>query len=349
MKASHTKYTLDFIRPGGTSRGVLTKKETWFILLEDGDAWGIGECGLFRGLSADDRPDFENRLDWACQNAHRGLERLREDLAEWPSLTFGLEQAFRSLESPFPLHLFDAPFLKGEPIPINGLIWMGEPEFMEAQIRKKIASGYRCLKLKIGALDFGTELEMLRGIRSKFRPGDLEIRVDANGAFAPGEALDKLEQLAALELHSIEQPIRQGQWDAMARICRESPLPVALDEELIGHFTTASRTRLLDAIHPAYIILKPSLVGGYAACEEWIELAGERGIGWWATSALESNIGLNAIAQWTSTQQTEMPQGLGTGSLFSNNFDSPLETAEGQLWYRAGKDWNIPLLKSICT
>ena len=349
MKASHTKYTLDFIRPGGTSRGVLTKKETWFILLQDGEAWGIGECGLFRGLSADDRPGFENRLDWACQNVHRGLESLREDLAEWPSLAFGLEQAFRSLRAPFPLHLFDSPFLKGEPIPINGLIWMGDPEFMEAQIREKIASGYRCLKLKIGALDFTTELNLLSRIRQKFQPDELEIRVDANGAFAPGEALDKLGQLAALELHSIEQPIRQDQWDHMARICRESPLPVALDEELIGHFSTAERSRLLDAIRPAYIILKPSLLGGYAACEEWIGLAGERGIGWWATSAQESNIVLKAIAQWTATQKTEMPQGLGTGSLFSNNFDSPLETAEGQLWYRAGKDWNIPLLKSICT
>lgn len=349
MKASHTKYTLDFIRPGGTSRGVLTKKETWFLLLEEGDAWGIGECGLFRGLSADDRPGFENRLEWACQNIHLGLEQLREELLEWPSLVFGLEQAFRSLKAAFPLHLFDSPFLQGEPIPINGLIWMGDPEFMEAQIRHKITSGYTCLKLKIGALDFSTELDLLGSIRRQFPAGELEIRVDANGAFAPGEALEKLEQLAAHELHSIEQPIRQGQWEEMARICRESPLPVALDEELIGVFGRAARTRLLDEIRPAYIILKPSLLGGYAASEEWIGLAGERGIGWWVTSALESNIGLNAIAQWTATRHTEMPQGLGTGTLFSNNFDSPLETAEGQLWYRAGKDWNIPLLKSICT
>lgn len=349
MKASHTKYTLDFIRPGGTSRGVLTTKDTWFLLLEDGDAWGIGECGLFRGLSADDRPGYESRLAWACQNVHMGLESLREELREWPSLVFGLEQAFRSLQAAFPLHLFDSPFLRGEAIPINGLIWMGDPGFMQAQVRQKIAAGYRCLKLKIGALDFKTELDLLAKIRRQFRVNDLEIRVDANGAFAPGEALDKLEQLAALELHSIEQPIRQGQWEEMARICRESPLPVALDEELIGVFDEAARNRLLDEIRPAYIILKPTLLGGYAASEAWIALARERGIGWWVTSALESNIGLNAIAQWTATQQTEMPQGLGTGSLFSNNFDSPLETADGHLWYRAGKDWNIPLLKSICT
>ena len=227
MTASFTPYRLKFIRPGGTSRGVLTEKETYFITLRNGIDWGIGECALFRGLSRDDRPGYEDQLHWACQNIGLGLKALSNELADWPSLVFGLEQAFRSLEAASPMEIFPSGFLKGSPIPINGLIWMGDLPFMEQQIGAKLAEGYRCLKLKIGALDFDRELELLRGLRRRFSPDELELRVDANGAFRPEEAAGRLQQLAELGLHSIEQPIKAGQWEAMARLCRESPLPIA--------------------------------------------------------------------------------------------------------------------------
>lgn len=348
MTASYTRYTLDFIRPGGTSRGVLTEKETYLLVLEDEDSWGIGECALFRGLSADDRPGYTEKLAWVCEHITLGCDALCAGLTEWPSLSFGVEQAFLSLSAPEPMHLFDTDFLHGAPIPINGLIWMGDAGFMEEQIRDRIQSGYRCLKLKIGSLDFDTEVGLIREVRNRFSAAELEIRVDANGAFTPEEAPARLDALAALDLHSIEQPICQGQWEAMQRLCRESPLPIALDEELIGVAGAGEKARLLDTVNPQYIILKPSLTGGYAASEEWIRLARSRGIGWWVTSALESNIGLNAIAQWTATFEPAMPQGLGTGSLFTNNFESPLRTADGKLWYCADHGWNIPLLRSIC-
>lgn len=349
MTASYARYQLDFIRPGGTSRGVLTEKETFFVVLRDQGRWGVGECALFRGLSRDDRPGYEQRLHWACQNIALGLEGLRCELQDWPSLVFGLEQAFRSLQGPAPMELFPSNFLKGRPIPINGLIWMGDAAFMEAQIEQKLAEGYRCLKLKIGALDFGTELGLLRGLRLRFSPDELELRVDANGAFGAGEALEALKQLSEFGLHSIEQPIRAGQWEALAGLCRATPLPIALDEELIALGPEVDRRRFLQQVSPQFLILKPSLLGGFAACEAWIGLAEELGIGWWVTSALESNIGLNAIAQWTATLPTDMPQGLGTGALFSNNFDSPLHTADGKLWYDTDKSWQLNKLMELCT
>ena len=349
MIASYTRYNLKFIRPGGTSRGVLTEKETFFITLRGEARWGIGECALFRGLSREDRPGYEAKLQWVCRNIGLGWETLREELGEWPSLLFGLEQAFRSLDSASPMELFPSAFLQGRPIPINGLIWMGAPSFMEQQIEAKLAEGYRCLKLKIGALGFEQELELLRSLRQRFLPGQLELRVDANGAFQSAEALERLQRLAECGLHSIEQPIRAGQWDAMARLCRDSPLPVALDEELIALGHSSDKRTLLQEVSPQFLILKPSLLGGYAACEEWIALADDMGIGWWVTSALESNIGLNAIAQWTATLQTEMPQGLGTGALFSNNFRSPLRTSGGQLWYDAAPGWHLNKIQELCT
>ena len=287
--------------------------------------------------------------DTTCRNIGLGWDTLREELGEWPSLLFGLEQAFRSLEAASPMELFPSAFLQGRPIPINGLIWMGAPSFMEQQIEAKLAEGYRCLKLKIGALGFEQELELLRSLRQRFSPGQLELRVDANGAFQSAEALERLQRLAECGLHSIEQPIRAGQWDAMARLCRDSPLPVALDEELIALGHSSDKRTLLQEVSPQFLILKPSLLGGYAACEEWIALADDMGIGWWVTSALESNIGLNAIAQWTATLQTEMPQGLGTGALFSNNFRSPLRTSGGQLWYDAALGWHMNKIQELCT
>ena len=349
MKAAFRKYTLNFIRPGGTSRGVLTQKETYFICLQAEGRWGIGEAGLFRGLSADDHPDYEARLISACKALEAGGEGILETFREYPSIVFGLEQALRSIQGSSPFELFPSRFLAGDPIPINGLIWMGELSFMEQQLEEKIEAGFRCLKLKIGALDFESELRLLREIRRRFSSEDLEIRVDANGAFSTGEALEKLQRLSELELHSIEQPIRAGKPAEMAELCARTPLPIALDEELIGCYYQEDKEILLDQIHPQYIILKPSLVGGFRGSREWIEAAESRRIGWWVTSALESNIGLNAIAEWTATLDVHMPQGLGTGSLFSNNFKSPLEVSGGKLWYHPEQTWGTSQIKDLCT
>ncbi len=344
MKASYHKYILNFKRPSGTSRGVLTTKETWFIILHDNNKTGIGECGILRSLSIDDRPDYEEKLRWVCKNIDIGLAELLEQLTAYPSIHFGLEQAFLSLESENPFVLFPSEFTNSEEaININGLIWMGEADFMKAQIKEKLESGFDCIKMKIGAIDFETELSLLRSIRKEFSASDIELRVDANGAFHPKEALQKLRKLSDFQLHSIEQPIKQGQYEEMAELCEKTPLPIALDEELIGVFDVTKKKELLQTIKPQYIILKPSLVGGFRRSKEWIDLAEDQNIGWWITSALESNVGLNAISQWTFTLNSKMPQGLGTGSLFTNNFESPLEVKYGYLQYNRSKTWNFNL------
>lgn len=345
MKATYKKYILDFKRPSGTSRGVLTQKETWFIILEQNGKTGIGECGILRGLSIDDRSDYEEKLKWTCDNIHLGLDNLYSELVELPSIQFGLEMAFKSLESKNPFELFPSAFTEGKAsIPINGLIWMGTPEFMNAQIKDKIEQGFSCIKLKIGAIDFDTEIALLKSIRKEFSASDIELRVDANGAFKPDEALEKLKRLSELKLHSIEQPIKQGQLEKMAILCEHTPLPIALDEELIGLFDVTEKASLLQTINPHYIILKPSFIGGWSGTKQWINLAINQNIGWWITSALESNIGLNAIAQWTFTlKNNNLPQGLGTGALFTNNFDSPLQVKNGTLRYENNLVWNLNL------
>ena len=340
MKATYHKYILDFKRPSGTSRGVMTEKETWFIVLEQDGKKGIGECGILRGLSIDDRPDYEEKLQWTCDNIHLGKDQLWEALLEFPSIQFGVEMAFRSLESETPFLLFPSDFTNGtKSILINGLVWMGEEAFMKQQIEEKLAQGFTCIKLKIGAIDFDKELQLLRFIREHFTPEEVEIRVDANGAFDKDLALNKLLQLSEFKLHSIEQPIKKNNTDRMAELCKTTPFPIALDEELIGVFALAEKKQLLEKIQPQYIILKPSFVGGFRGTQEWISLAEKHKIGWWITSALESNIGLNAIAQWTFLQHNLMPQGLGTGALYTNNFDCPLEVSGGQLWYKKELDW----------
>ena len=345
IKATYYKYILQFKTPSGTSRGILKNKETWFLYISKEDKFGVGECGLFRGLSIDDRPDYEDKLKWVCNNIELGLDILLAKTIHFPSIQIGLEQAFLSLQSTSPYKLFVSNFTESnKAIDINGLIWMGDREFMNDQIKEKIAQGFRCLKMKIGAIDFATEIQLLASIRKEFSINDIELRVDANGAFKPSEALEKLKILSNYDLHSIEQPIRQGHYQEMALLCEETPLPIALDEELIGVFDVTKRTKMLQIIKPQYIILKPSLVGGFKESLEWIELAKKSGIGWWVTSALESNIGLNAIAQWTATLKSSMPQGLGTGGLFTNNFDSPLEVYKGGLYYNKNKNWNFNLI-----
>jgi O-succinylbenzoate synthase len=342
MKATYHKYILDFKRPSGTSRGVMTQKETWFIVLEKDGKKGIGECGILRGLSVDDRPDYEAKLQWTCENIHLGVGQLWEDLIEFPSIQFGVEMAFQSLASEDPFLLFPSEFTEGEKsIQINGLVWMGEAAFMKQQIEEKLEQGFRCVKLKIGAIDFDKELQLLGFIRQHFTPEQVEIRVDANGAFDSNEALDKLIQLSEFELHSIEQPIQKNNTDRMSELCEITPLPIALDEELIGVFSFEEKENLLLKIMPQYIILKPSFIGGFKGTKEWIDLAEKCKIGWWITSALESNIGLNAIAQWTFLQHNWMPQGLGTGALYTNNIDCPLQVYQGQLWYEKETDWDF--------
>lgn len=340
MKATYHKYILNFKRPSGTSRGVMTEKETWFIVLEQDGKKGIGECGILRGLSIDDRPDYEEKLQWTCDNIQLEKDQLWEALLEFPSIQFGVEMAFQSLVSESPFLLFPSDFTNGaKSILINGLVWMGEEAFMKQQIEEKLAQGFTCIKLKIGAIDFDKELQLLRFIREHFTPEQVEIRVDANGAFNEISALDKLTQLSEFKLHSIEQPIQKNHTDSMAELCKTTPFPIALDEELIGVFSLAEKEQLLQKIKPQYIILKPSFIGGFRGTQEWISLAEKHKIGWWITSALESNIGLNAIAQWTFLQHNLMPQGLGTGALFTNNFDCPLQVLQGQLWYKKELDW----------
>ena len=331
--------------PSGTSRGILKTKETWFLCLKKDGKSGIGECGLFRGLSIDDRPDYEDKLKWVCNNIGIGLDRLLAKTIDFPSIQIGIEQAFLSLHSSSPFKLFTSDFTESnKAITINGLIWMGDRQFMKAQIKDRISQGFNCIKMKIGAIDFQSEIELLASIRKEFSIKDIELRVDANGAFQSYEALEKLKILSSYDLHSIEQPIKQGQLQEMASLCEQSPLPIALDEELIGVFGVTKKKELLQIINPQYIILKPSLVGGFKGSLEWIDLANDFGIEWWVTSALESNVGLNAIEQWTATLKNSLPQGLGTGSLFTNNFECPLKVNNGMLHYEKNKNWNFNLI-----
>ncbi|WP_372756484.1 o-succinylbenzoate synthase [Mariniflexile sp.] len=344
MKAVYKKYILNFKQASGTSRGVLNTKETFFLILNYKEKVGIGECGIFRGLSVDDRPDYEEKLQWLCDNIHLDGDFLWDELLEYPSIQIGLEMALKSLKATNPFEIFPSKFTQSEDtIPINGLIWMGTEPFMKQQIQDKIEAGFSCIKMKIGAIDFQSEINLLKSIRKEFTSKDIELRVDANGAFNPPEALEKLKILSELDVHSIEQPIKQGQVEFMAKLCAETPLPIALDEELIGVFTIKEKQKLLQTIKPQYIILKPSLVGGFKGTETWIDIAKQNQIGWWITSALESNVGLNAIAQYTYTKQSKLPQGLGTGGLFTNNFDCPLQVKNGTLQYNNKTSWNFNL------
>ncbi len=348
LQAQFTPYRLIFKKPSGTSRGVLTTKETWFVKIwndKTPNIYGLGECALFRGLGCDDRPDYESVLKSLSPNLPP-IEELHQRLQDFPSILFGIETALWDLENGGRRVIFPSPFAEGkESIRINGLIWMGTKEEMRAQIVEKLDLGFTCIKLKIGAIDFNAEVDLLKAIRKEFSAERIELRVDANGGFSPQDALQKLETLAKLNIHSIEQPIKAGQWEEMARLCEQTPLPIALDEELIGVNDLSRKIALLDTIRPQYIILKPSLHGGFIGSKEWINMANERGIDWWITSALESNIGLNAIAQWCFTLNNSLPQGLGTGQLYTNNFPSPLTLEGERLFYRPEKEWDFNLLE----
>ena len=348
LKADYRIYTLDFKRASGTSRGVLKQKQTYILRIESEGIQAYGECNCFRGLSFDDVPDYEIQLGWTCANIHLGLEELLKKNKYYPSIQFGLEQAFACLDNKGSSELFDTDFYrKQKGISINGLIWMGDRKFMLDQIKEKLNQGFSTIKMKIGAIDFQTELELLGYIRSEYSSDDICLRVDANGAFSPQEALGKLQALAAYDLHSIEQPIRQGQLEEMARLCEDSPLDIALDEELIGVIEHREKKDLLELINPAYIILKPALVGGFKGSQQWIDLAESQEIDYWITSALEGNIGLNAIAGWTDTLNSDLDQGLGTGSLYTNNLQSPLEVKKGHLYYNPASKWDMNQLTKL--
>lgn len=331
--------TLHFKQPAGTSRGTYTTRKSWFVYMADNDrpgVIGIGECAPLPDLSCDARPEYEHTLQSICRMIELTGAVNTDMLRPYPSIQFGIETALLDMQNGGKGFLFDTPFTHGnEGIPINGLVWMGNYDEMLARLEEKTKAGFRCVKLKIGAIDFNSELELVRHIREAFTPEQIELRVDANGGFTPEEAPARLEQLAKYGIHSIEQPIRQRQWAKMASLCASSPIPIALDEELIGINIRGMKDEMLDTIRPQYIILKPSLHGGLGGTREWVEAATQRGIGSWMTSALESNVGLNAIAQFAASiygPDIQMPQGLGTGMLFNDNIPMPLEIRGDKLW-----------------
>ncbi|MCC2546682.1 o-succinylbenzoate synthase [Hymenobacter sp. BT175] len=351
LQLRHSRRVLRFNFPARTSRGALTEHTAYYLHLHDDTAQGpvgTGEAAPLAGLSPEYGPGFEARVQRLCAafNEQQYAAVTWDEASalvepEWPALRFALETAWLDFQRGGQHQLLDNAFSRGEAgIPINGLVWMGDAAFMREQIEKKLAAGYSCLKLKIGSLDFATELLLLREIRAVADPATLTLRVDANGAFAANEAMARLEALAPFGLHSIEQPIRAGQWAAMADLCRQSPIPIALDEELIGVTDPTRQAALLNEVRPAYIILKPTLVGGIQATREWVTQAEARGIGWWLTSALESNVGLNAISQLAGERvQPGLPQGLGTGQLYHNNVEAPLHIRAGELHYDPQGHW----------
>jgi len=334
---SFEKHLLEFKQPSGTSRGILTHKKCWILKLKDSISGleGLGECSIIEGLSPDYKTDdqYESKLNELSSKVGFYLENPKQ-LNAFPSILMGLEMCMFDLVNGGKQIYFPSEFANGNcSIPINGLVWMGDKSFMKSQIETKLREGFSCIKMKVGAIDFEAELELLREIRKSYSKDQIVLRVDANGSFSANDALNKLSALAELELHSIEQPIEVGQTAEMANLCRTSPLPIALDEELIGINELDEKAALLDQIKPQFIILKPSLHGGFSGAQEWIKLAKERGIDWWMTSALESNIGLNAIAQFAGKLNVLQPQGLGTGALFVENFESPLSIVKGRLNY----------------
>ena len=338
LKASFKKYQLHFVHPVLTSRGQMKVKNGYYLLIDDGTNSGVGECSFIEGLSVDDLANYESTLHRLYEFIEQGIPESLP-LNNYPSLQFGMETALLDLQGGGNKILFPGDFTKGKKqIPINGLVWMGSKEFMLQQIERKLKDGFKCIKIKVAAIDFDEEVMLLDFIRQKFPPEIIEIRLDANGGFTDNEVFKKLDILSKYHIHSVEQPVKQGQIELMANICRNSPVPIALDEELIKP-ENISKQELLSTIKPQYIILKPSLLGGFNACNEWIKAASQHNINWWATSALESNIGLNAIAQWVFTQNNGMVQGLGTGGLYTNNISSPLFVKNGHLGFNPGNEW----------
>lgn len=353
MKIEIRKHKLNFKFKAGTSRGAMTYKDSWFIKLfdnENPDVFGLGECGPLNGLSKDLNGDLEKEIEH-CVNRVTARDDIgpldvhRVIHQDYPALRFALETAILDLAKGGKRILFNNAFTNSEqPIPINGLVWMGDKDLMLQRVKEKIDAGYSCIKIKIGAINFEDELTLLKYIRDQYSSDQITIRLDANGAFEPEEVFGVLDQLSAYDIHSIEQPIMAGNWKSMRKVCRASPIPIALDEELIGIHQDEVMTQMLDYIKPDFVILKPTLLGGLSDSQKWINLATAKNIGWWFTSALESNIGLNAIAQFAANLPIRMPQGLGTGQLFHNNIDSPLMIKNAALFHDLNSDWDLSLL-----
>ena len=341
MKAYFFKHNLEFNVPSKTSRDVLYNKPSWYLVIKDQNRIGVGECSIIPGLSLDKLNNIESKLNYACQIISSDQSLAIEEFNEYPAVKFALETAQKDLTSfDKSFKLFDSDFSNyKDSIKINGLVWMGEIKYMQSQIIEKINNGFSCIKIKVGALEFESELKLIRQTRKDFSNTELEIRLDANGAFDSADALEKLKRLSEFSIHSIEQPIKKNQWQEMANLCELSPIPIALDEELIG--ISDKREDLLETINPEYLILKPSLLGGFMECENWIKLADEKNIKWWATSALEGNVGLNAIAQWVYTKRNDIRQGLGTGMLFKNNIESQLEMSGETIFLNQNKFWDL--------
>ena len=351
------KHTLQFNFEAGTSRGKLTEKPSWIIKVSDPvnkNTIGFGEASLIEGLSIDHTPQFENRLNdivekLKLQDVNEIKSNYKSILSaiipnELPSIKFGFEVAILDLINNGKKVIFNNAFVQGKKsIPINGLIWMGNQLFMLKQVREKAKSGFNCIKIKVGAIDFQAECDLLEFVREQYPDKNIELRIDANGAFNADDVFDKLKILEEFNIHSIEQPIAPGNYELLAEVSKRSPIPIALDEELIGLFSHEEKIQLLKQVKPGYVVLKPSLLGGFETCREWISLAESMNIGWWVTSALESNIGLNAIAQFTAEFDNSMPQGLGTGTLFKNNFPSPLTINKGYLTYDKNLPWEVGL------
>ena len=345
IHATWKELTLTPRFPLGTSKGVIKARTVWYLIAWDAErpqVRGIGEAALFPGHSKEFPADVRTKLLELCSDTSNWGQRLHDDLMQVPSVRFAVEQCLRDLQASGSKILFPSEFTLGHAgLPINGLVWMGDMATMRERIKTQIDGGSRCVKMKIGGIGIADELQLLADVRREFNAKELTLRVDANGAFTNGNVMPVLERLAALEVESIEQPVSPGLYEVMAELCATSPLPVALDEDLIGISTPEGKKDLLDHVKPQYIVIKPSMVGGWAAAQEWIDLAQERGIGWWITSALESSIGLNAIAQWTATLGVTIPQGLGTGSVYSDNVPSPLSVSAGELKYRPEIPWNL--------
>ncbi len=349
LRARWTERTLEPRFELGTSKGPITARTVWYLIAWQADrpeVMGIGEAALFPGHSKEFPADVRTKLLELCQDTSDWDRRLNDDLVDVPSVRFAVEQCLKDLAAGGTKTLFPSDFTLGrQAIPINGLVWMGDKATMKQRIREQFDGGYTTVKMKIGAIGVDDELELLKAVRKEYGPGDITLRVDANGAFTAMQAPEVLKRLADLHVHSIEQPVPPGQYEVMAELCADTPIPIALDEDLIGQNTHDAKVDLLDNLRPQYIVIKPSLVGGWAATQAWIDRAKARGIGWWITSALESSIGLNAIAQYTATLHVTMAQGLGTGRVYANNIPSPLFAEHGELRYRPEAEWDLSALQ----
>lgn len=348
LKAKYIKHRLKFLRPAGTSKGYLNYKECWYLVLWEENSpqiRGIGECSILPNFNIDDRPDIEDKIAEVCDQINQGTFQAGCLLPQWPTIQFAMEMALLDLKNGGNRILFPSAFTRGnDGVMTNGLIRLGDESSTRQQIERCLDKGFSCIKLKIGQLDWQTEYSILHFLRKQYKSSDLTIRVDANGAFTPQRIYDVLEQLAELEVHSIEQPIKAGQVEAMALLCNGSPIPIVLDEELLGVFDYEKRKNLLETIKPQYLAIEPSLCGGFDLSEQWIELAKQNNIGWWVTTSLQSNIGVNAIAQWAYSQKSNMIHGIGTGLMFSNNIDSPLSLRGESIFYRINEEWNLSFL-----